>query len=457
MPRGILIGAAVNARQVAGGDAVRPTSSTRQFSSISSGERPQVGADPPRGRIGTTSSPADQFVALRARRTGWPSSVTAWSGTSRRRAWVFAGEARRQGWPRRAAGPDARAHPAVVGRYRAASRAGTSSTRPSTRTARCARRRGSTGIGDDFIAKAFEFAHAADPRRRALLQRLQPVEAGEARGGHPDREGPAGARPACRRASANRRTGASTSRRWRTSTPRSRRLAAGTGVKVMLTELDIDVLPRDPDMWGADLSKKTALRAKTNIYPDGLPAEQQQQLARRYADIFSARPEAPGRDVARDVLGRDRRDILAPQLPDSRPCQLPAALGPRGAAEAGLRRGRRGAEDEAMTSANRIVPPYKDPPRPCEERVEDLLARMTLEEKVAQMVCVWQQKRDDARRRAGPIRRGEGRGRVRRGPRPRAGRPAERRRRRPDGPADGRAHQRHPAASSSSARASASR
>jgi len=64
-------------------------------------------------------------------------------------------------------------------------------------------------------------------------------------------------------------------------------LGAGTGVKVMLTELDVDVLPRDPDMWGADLAKKAKIRAATNVYPDGLPAEVQQKLARRYADVFT--------------------------------------------------------------------------------------------------------------------------------------------------------------------------
>lgn len=38
------------------------------------------------------------------------------------------------------------------------------------------------------------------------------------------------------------------------------------------------------------------------------------------------------------------------------------------------------------------IVPYKDPRRPVEKRVADLLARMTLEEKAAQMVCLWQQK-----------------------------------------------------------------
>ena len=38
------------------------------------------------------------------------------------------------------------------------------------------------------------------------------------------------------------------------------------------------------------------------------------------------------------------------------------------------------------------TPPYRDASRPAEQRVADLLGRMTLEEKAAQMMCVWQQK-----------------------------------------------------------------
>ena len=40
------------------------------------------------------------------------------------------------------------------------------------------------------------------------------------------------------------------------------------------------------------------------------------------------------------------------------------------------------------------VLPYRDATLPVEQRVADLLARMTLEEKAAQMMCVWQQKAD---------------------------------------------------------------
>ncbi|MGO8929283.1 MAG: glycoside hydrolase family 3 N-terminal domain-containing protein [Limisphaerales bacterium] len=39
-----------------------------------------------------------------------------------------------------------------------------------------------------------------------------------------------------------------------------------------------------------------------------------------------------------------------------------------------------------------LPPPYKNPKLPARKRVADLLARMTLEEKAAQMMCVWQQK-----------------------------------------------------------------
>jgi beta-glucosidase len=38
------------------------------------------------------------------------------------------------------------------------------------------------------------------------------------------------------------------------------------------------------------------------------------------------------------------------------------------------------------------LPPYRDPARSADERADDLLARMTIEEKVAQMVGVWQKK-----------------------------------------------------------------
>ncbi len=54
---------------------------------------------------------------------------------------------------------------------------------------------------------------------------------------------------------------------------------------------------------------------------------------------------------------------------------------------------------QAHSAAHSAGPLYKDPKQPVEARVEDLLARMTLEEKVAQMLSIWENKADvfDAR------------------------------------------------------------
>jgi beta-glucosidase len=46
-----------------------------------------------------------------------------------------------------------------------------------------------------------------------------------------------------------------------------------------------------------------------------------------------------------------------------------------------------------LSAAAQTAPPYKDASLPVERRVEDLLSRMTLEEKAAQTLAVWQQKR----------------------------------------------------------------
>src|SRR5437773_1829352 len=47
----------------------------------------------------------------------------------------------------------------------------------------------------------------------------------------------------------------------------------------------------------------------------------------------------------------------------------------------------------ASGQVSQARPPYSDPTLPIERRIDDLLARMTLEEKVGQMLCLWQGKR----------------------------------------------------------------
>lgn len=61
---------------------------------------------------------------------------------------------------------------------------------------------------------------------------------------------------------------------------------AALGVKVMVTELDVDVLPRAVRQTGADIRLSAAARPELNPYPESLPDSVQQALARRYADLF---------------------------------------------------------------------------------------------------------------------------------------------------------------------------
>ncbi|MBO0950836.1 endo-1,4-beta-xylanase [Fibrella forsythiae] len=56
------------------------------------------------------------------------------------------------------------------------------------------------------------------------------------------------------------------------------------GLKVMFTELDIEVLPRN--FQGADVGQRMAANAQSNPYPDALPDSVQQQLAADYEALF---------------------------------------------------------------------------------------------------------------------------------------------------------------------------
>ena len=46
----------------------------------------------------------------------------------------------------------------------------------------------------------------------------------------------------------------------------------------------------------------------------------------------------------------------------------------------------------SKTKRRERLPLYKNPKAPVANRVRDLLSRMTLQEKAAQMMCVWQEK-----------------------------------------------------------------
>ncbi|MHA7130190.1 endo-1,4-beta-xylanase [Algoriphagus namhaensis] len=58
------------------------------------------------------------------------------------------------------------------------------------------------------------------------------------------------------------------------------------GFKVMITELDVDVLKRPKEAIGADLAKGYEFQEEFNPYAEGLPEEIQQEWIERYTAIF---------------------------------------------------------------------------------------------------------------------------------------------------------------------------
>ena len=62
---------------------------------------------------------------------------------------------------------------------------------------------------------------------------------------------------------------------------------AALGLKVMITELDVDVLPTRGPMGNADIARRESADPALDPYRDGLPAAVQEQLTQRYADLFA--------------------------------------------------------------------------------------------------------------------------------------------------------------------------
>jgi endo-1,4-beta-xylanase len=141
-----------------------------------------------------------------------------------------------------------------------------------------------TIIGDDYIAKAFQFAHEADPaaelyyndysieneaKRKGAVELIKKLQAQSipiaAMGlqGHDKLD-------------------------WPTAKQQADTIEAfaALGIKVNITELDVDVLPRTAPGNSADVSATSTGGAGVNPYVAGLPDAVQQTLARRYAELF---------------------------------------------------------------------------------------------------------------------------------------------------------------------------
>jgi endo-1,4-beta-xylanase len=282
MPPGILIGAAINQRQSDGVDAAGVAIVTQQFNATTPENLLKFQlVHPAADRFAFDAQ--DRYVAF-----GEAHGMTVighnlvWHQQTP--AWVFAGE---NGAPadRDTLLARMREHiTTVVGRYRgrihgwdvvneALAEDGTLRDSPWRR-----------GIGDDYVARAFELAHAADPDAELYYNEYN-LWKPEKRAG------------AIRLVQDLRRQGLRVDAigvqgHWSLETPTMDEIEAivrdlqAAGIKAMLSELDINLLPPTPDLQGLDAAARAEAIAKTNPYANGLPDAVQQKLADRYADIF---------------------------------------------------------------------------------------------------------------------------------------------------------------------------
>jgi endo-1,4-beta-xylanase len=273
MPKGMVIGVAINQRQFDGTDGSAVDLITKQFNQVSPENVLKFQSTQPAADRYTFDA-ADRYVQFGLdRHMEVVGHNLVWH--SQTGAWVF------QGADGKPADRDTllarmRDHiQTVVGRYKgkihgwdvvneAIDEDGSMRTSP-----------WEIGIGDDYVAKAFEFAHEADPdaelyyndfnlekpaKRAGVIRLVKDLQARKLR-----------------------IDGIGNQAHWRLDTPTVAEIDEAlvdlyaTGLKVMYSELDINLLPNTP---------RDADPALANPYANGLPDEMQQQLAHRYADVF---------------------------------------------------------------------------------------------------------------------------------------------------------------------------
>jgi endo-1,4-beta-xylanase len=140
-------------------------------------------------------------------------------------------------------------------------------------------------IGPDYIARAFQFAHEADPG--AMLNYNDYSLEGEAKRN--------GAMELIRGLKAQGIPVASIGLQghdhlgWPSVEAEDATITAfaSLGVKVAITELDIDVLPPATLKQTADVALSAQARAELDPYSQGLPDAVEQKLAQRYASLFA--------------------------------------------------------------------------------------------------------------------------------------------------------------------------
>jgi endo-1,4-beta-xylanase len=148
-------------------------------------------------------------------------------------------------------------------------------------------------IGDDFIEKAFEYAHEADSNVQLYYNDY-------------NIENPAKRAGAIRiikdlQSKGLKIDGVGIQAHWSIKGPSMGMIDsaindfANLGVKVMLTELDMGVLPNPWDNNNANVSDTAAFKKEMNPYAAGLPDSIQQKLTQRYTDLFTVLTKNKGK------------------------------------------------------------------------------------------------------------------------------------------------------------------
>ena len=273
MPKGMVVGVAINQRQFDGTDTAAVDLITKQFNQISPENALKFQPTQPAADRYTFEA-ADRYVQFGVdRQMQVVGHNLVWH--SQTGAWVFQGP---DGKPADRDTLLARMRDhirTVVGRYKGRIHGWDVVNEAVDEDGSMRKSPWQVGIGDDYVAKAFEFAHEADPdaelyyndfnlekpmKRAGVIKLVKDLQTRNVRIDGIGNQG-----------------------HWRLETPAIGEIEGAlvelhsTGLKVMYTELDINLLPNA--LPGAD-------PAVANPYANGLPDDVQQQLSRRYADVF---------------------------------------------------------------------------------------------------------------------------------------------------------------------------
>lgn len=140
------------------------------------------------------------------------------------------------------------------------------------------------GIGEDYLVKAFQYAHEADPAAELYYNDYSLENA-------PKRNGAVRLIRMLQNAGIKVTAIGSQSHvkmDWPSTAQYDSTINAfaALGVHVNVTELDVDVLPPAMRGQGADVSTRGAASPAANPWPSSLPDSVQRALAHRYADLF---------------------------------------------------------------------------------------------------------------------------------------------------------------------------